>query len=96
MRWGIFVGPCHNRGMSNEDGLDAFFRDLEQHYGRTISPAARQARIAKQIEASRQRREATAWMQRLVERQGTIMPDFNSLYDKKAAIDRKLLGENEP
>jgi hypothetical protein len=34
-------------------------------------------------------------MQRLVERQGTIMPDFAALYDKKAAIDRKLLGENE-
>ncbi len=29
---------------------------------------------------------------KLVSRQGTVMPDFNALYKKKAEIDRKLSG----
>ena len=36
------------------------------------------------------------FMRRLKNRQGTIPPDFDALYEKKADIDRKLLGPNAP
>lgn len=36
------------------------------------------------------------FIQQLVNRQGTTMPDFDSLYRRKDELDRELFGRDEP
>ncbi len=40
--------------------------------------------------------EFIAFVQRLIERQGTIMPDFAAIRKRKSKLDRKLFGRDQP
>jgi hypothetical protein len=39
--------------------------------------------------------EYRAFVERLIRRQGSIMPDFASIYRRKAAIDRNFLNDSQ-
>ncbi len=75
--------------------------NLEQLLGRVHSAEERLA-VEKtsneihEIHPMTRARTVLAFMRRLKTRQGTIMPDFAALYRKKAELDRKMSGHDEP
>ncbi len=71
------------------DNVEIWIRAIEKHRGITLTKEQRASFEQRFIE-NKKRREANAFMDKFKDRQGTIFPDFNALYEKKAELDRWL------
>jgi hypothetical protein len=73
--------------MSNsEPRFESYVRRIENAIGRPLTAYERD-RLALADEMP------GGWMRTFVSRQGTEMPDFDALAERKAELDRKLLDE---
>jgi len=97
--------------MSDDMDRRKFLEELEQQLGRSLTPIERDAvwsefkrHVAEIVEKAmeivkREQAYRAAYQEfvtKLISRQATIMPDFDAIREKKAEIDRKLLGPDEP
>jgi hypothetical protein len=53
-------------------------------------------RLIAQAEPTKDETEVVAFIERLETRQGTIPPDFQTLYARKADLDRRFFSRNQP
>src|SRR5262249_55070360 len=106
-----FFMRCYNAEMSEDKSpLGFYIRYLEIVLRRKLTDAElafvekSKPNIAKEIAALRElakgpfekRLDAVAFKKRLKARQGTIMPDFEALYKKKAELDQGLADHGRP
>lgn len=87
----------------DEDWIEAL-RQIEREIGRPLTASERSSlaaakpglvkMLAERNSAVPAHHEKTVlgFMRKLMARQGTSIPDFDTLYQKKAALDRKLFG----
>ena len=97
--------------MSDDAHWSEILRSIEKELGRPLSADERErfdqlrpeiervsAEFKNKLEANLEAHEKNplvAFLRKLMARQGTIAPDFDSLYAKKAELDRKLLGSDD-
>ena len=84
-----------------KDFLEFSIWRREKRLGRTLSVEERTAHIKTyrkilERDPMMRARATLAFMRKLKVRQGTIPPDFEALYKKKADMDRKLLDPKAP
>jgi hypothetical protein len=75
--------------------LEALLRELRE-LPAIVVPDERAVMVEAQRELERRRRQALGWMDFFVNRQGTVLPDFDALYEKKDDFDDRLLGDGNP
>jgi hypothetical protein len=73
--------------------------EIEKAHAKSADERAQMARELAALEELtmspiEKRLRAIAFRKKLKARQGTIAPDFNTLYEKKAALDRKQTGHD--
>lgn len=70
----------------DREAWESLVRAHELRTGRHMAPEELERNL-KRFTELRKVRKQFAWMSAFVNRQGTTMPDFNSLYRRKAELD---------